>query len=162
MIYRSPYPDVPVPSASLPELVLGAAQSRGPHPALIDGRTGAVTTYAELAETVDRVAAGLHGLGLRRGEVAAICAPTCVEFPIAFFAVARLGGAVTPMNPAFTEAEMAKQLDDAGAVVAFTVPELADRVRAAGSGRLRHIVCFGDDSFHALTRTVARPPAVTV
>ena len=162
MIYRSPYPDVPVPSSSLSELVLGRARERGSHPALIDGASGAVTTYAELADAVDHLAAGLHGLGFRRGEVAAICAPNSVEFPVALFAVARLGGAATTMNPAFTTAEMAKQLGDSGAVLAFTTPALADRVREAGGGRLRHVLCFGDASFAAMTRTPGSPPAVEV
>jgi acyl-CoA synthetase (AMP-forming)/AMP-acid ligase II len=162
MIYRSPYPDVPVPSVSLPELVLERARERGAHPALIDGTSGAVTTYAELADSVDHLAAGLHGLGFRRGEVAAICAPTGVEFPIALLAVMRLGGAVTTMNPAFTTAEMARQLEDAMAVLAFTTLDLADRVGEAGGGRLRNVLCFGDDAFTALTRTPGDPPSVLI
>ncbi|HYW26142.1 MAG TPA: 4-coumarate--CoA ligase family protein [Terriglobales bacterium] len=162
MIYRSPYPDVPVPSVSLPEFVLGRARERGSHPALIDAATGAVTRYADLADSVERLAAGLYGLGFRRGEVAAICAPTCVEFPIALFAVTGLGGAVTTMNPTFTPAEMARQLEDAGAIMAFTTPELADQVREAGGGRLRHVLCFGEDAFTALTRIPGSAPAVEI
>ncbi|HEY4025345.1 MAG TPA: 4-coumarate--CoA ligase family protein [Candidatus Dormibacteraeota bacterium] len=162
MIYRSPYPDVDVPPVSLPELVLGRARERGSHPALIDGRSGRVTTYAELADAVERTAAGLHRAGFRRGEVALICSPSCVEFPIAFLAVARLGGTVTTMNPAFTPGEMAKQLDDAGAVVAFTTPDLVERVAEAGRGRLRQVIRFGDDSFESLTRTDGEPPQVVI
>jgi acyl-CoA synthetase (AMP-forming)/AMP-acid ligase II len=162
MIYRSPYPDVPVPAVSLPELVLERARERGSHRALIDGTSGSVTTYAELADAVEGLAAGLHGLGLRRREVAAICAPSCVEFPVVLLAVTRLGAAVTTMNPAFTPEEMARQLADAGAVVAFTTPELADRVREAGGGRLRNVLCFGDDAFVALTRTPGAAPRVDI
>lgn len=162
MIYRSPYPDAPVPPVSLPELVLGRARERGSHPALIDGRTGAVTTYGELAAAVDGLAAGLHEIGFRRGEVAAICAPTCIEFPVALFAVLRLGGSVTPVNPALTTAEMAKQLADAEPVVAFTTPEAAARVREAGGDRLRDVLCFGDERFVSLTRTAGEPPAVAI
>jgi acyl-CoA synthetase (AMP-forming)/AMP-acid ligase II len=162
MIYRSPYPGVPVPPVSLPDLVLERARERGSHPALIDGRTGAVTTYAELADAVDGLAAGLHGLGFLRGEVAAICAPTGVEFPVALFAVLRLGGSVTPMNPALTTAEMAKQLADAGAVLAFTSAEAAERVREAGGDRLRDVLCFGDERFVLLTRTPGEPPVAAI
>jgi acyl-CoA synthetase (AMP-forming)/AMP-acid ligase II len=162
VIYRSPYPDVPIPSVSLPDLVLERARERGSHAALIDGVSGAVTTYAELADAVERVAAGLDGLGFRRGDVAAICAPNCVELPIALLAVTRLGGAVTTMNPAFTPAEMGKQLSDAGAVLAFTTSELAARVREAAGSRLRHVLCFDDDSFAVLARTAGGPPAVAV
>ena len=49
---------------SLDEHVLGGAAARGDKPALIDGPTGAVTTYAELA---DRVARG-RGRPGRRGD----------------------------------------------------------------------------------------------
>jgi len=162
MIYKSPYPDIPIPPVSLPDLVLARARERGSHPALIDGPTGDVTTYAELADAVDGAAVGLDELGFRRGEVAVICSPSCVEFPVALFAVTRLGGAVTTMNPGFTTAEMAKQLADAGAAFAFTTPELADRVREAGGSRLRHVVCFGHESFAALTRTPGCPPDVAI
>jgi hypothetical protein len=54
LIYRSLYPDVTIPDATLPELILGSALERGDKVALIDGPTGATTTYAQLAETVDR------------------------------------------------------------------------------------------------------------
>jgi acyl-CoA synthetase (AMP-forming)/AMP-acid ligase II len=162
MIYRSRYPDFAIPEVSLPEVVLGRARERGSHPALIDGLTGAVTTYAELAGAVDGAAAGLHALGFRQGEMAAICAPTGVEFPIALFAVARLGGAVTTVNPASTTAEIARQLADSGAVLAFASPDLAERVREAGGGRLRHVVRLGDESFAALTRTAGPHPRVAI
>jgi acyl-CoA synthetase (AMP-forming)/AMP-acid ligase II len=162
MIYRSPYPDVEVPRVSLPELVLERARELGSHPALVDGPSGRVTTYAELADAVERTAAGLHASGFRKGEVAVICSPSRVEFPVAFLAAARLGGIVTTMNPALTSGEMAKQLDDAGAVVAFTTPDLAGRVADAGGGRLRQVVCFGDESFAALTRAEALAPAVAI
>jgi acyl-CoA synthetase (AMP-forming)/AMP-acid ligase II len=138
LIYSSPYPDVEIPDVGLHELVLGRARERGPHPALIDAVTGAVTTYGELADAVDSLAAGLHERRFRQGEVAALCTPNRVEFPIAAYAVARLGGIVTTINPAFTEAEMAKQVTDSGAVVAFTIPELAPRF--AG---LRDVFQFG-------------------
>lgn len=142
-IYRSPYPEVAVPEVGLADLVLGAAAGRGDRPALVDGVTGAVTTYAELVRAVDRLAAGLQRDGFQPGEVAAICAPNSPAFPVAFFAVARAGGATTTLNPAFTEAEMAKQLSDSGAVVAFATPELRERVEAAGGGRLRRVITFG-------------------
>ena len=162
MIYTSPYPNAPIPSVNVADFILGPARARASHPALIDGRTGAVTTYGELAEAVERTAAGLHGLGIGRGDVAAICAPSSVEFPVAFLAMARIGGAVTTVNPAFTTEEMARQLGDAGVVAAFTTPELAERVREAGGDRLRHVLCFGDESFAALTRTEGTAPAVTI
>jgi len=127
LIYRSPYPDVEIPGLTLPELILGRARERGDHPALIDAETGGMMTYAQLAEAVDRLAARLHEDGFAKGEVAALCTPNRVDFPVAAYAVARLGGIVTTLNPAFTAEETRRQLDDSGAVIAFTTHELAPR-----------------------------------
>jgi acyl-CoA synthetase (AMP-forming)/AMP-acid ligase II len=138
VIQRSPYPDVEIPEVALHALVLGGARARGAHPALIDAGTGATLTYAQLADAVDALAGGLHSRGLQRGEVAAICAPNRIEWPVAAYAVARLGGAVTTINPAFTDAEMQRQLADSGAVIAFTTPELAPRF-----AHLREVFEFG-------------------
>jgi acyl-CoA synthetase (AMP-forming)/AMP-acid ligase II len=157
VIYRSPYPDVVVPDVSLPALLLERARGRGAAAALVDGVTGATTTYAELAAAVDRLAAGLHRAGLARGEVAAICMPNRAEFATVFLAVARLGAAATTVNPNLTEAEMARQLGDAGAVVAFTTPELAERVRAAGGARLREVF-----TVDRLPEDASPPPEVAI
>ena len=53
---------------SLTEYVLGGAAERGDKPALIDGASGAVTTYAELAERVRAVAAGSQPTASGRGD----------------------------------------------------------------------------------------------
>ncbi|HLH70524.1 MAG TPA: AMP-binding protein [Candidatus Dormibacteraeota bacterium] len=162
MVYRSPYPDIELPDVSLPEFVIGRAKGRGDKLALVDADGTCQISYRRLAELVERAAAGLHQLGFRKGDVAAICSPNRPEFAIAFFAVARLGGITTTMNPSLTQAEMRTQLKDSGAVLAFTVPELADRLWAAADGALRHLLRFGDESFEALTRVRAAPPAVDI
>ena len=149
MIYKSPYPDVAIPDRPLTEHVLGAAFRRGDRVALIDGLTGRELSYAQLAQAVAATAAGLHARGLGKGEVAAICAPNHIEFPVAFHAAAAVGAAVTTVNAGFTVEEISRQLADAGAVVAFTTPELESRIRAAGAGRLRDVYCFGE-SFESL------------
>src|SRR5918995_913345 len=69
-VLRSPYPDVPVPDVSLSEYVLGGAVARGDKPALIDGASGAITTYAEFADQVARTASGLAAEGIGGGDAA--------------------------------------------------------------------------------------------
>ncbi len=158
MIYRSPYPDITVPDVSLTELILDRAPGRGDRPALIDAAGGATISYGELARSVETAAGGLHRLGFGRGDVAAICAPNRPEFAIAFLAVARLGGATTTMNPALTGAEMARQLRDSGATIAFTVPELSTTLREAAGGSLRHLLRFGDEPFGSPGAGSPAPP----
>ncbi len=128
MPFTSPHPDVAIPEASLHEHVLGGAAARGDKPALIDGPTGAVTTYAELAARVQAVAAGLAELGIRRGDAVGLLAPNSVDWPVAFHAVIALGGIVTSINPLLTPEEIRKQLGDAGARAVIAAGPLRDAV----------------------------------
>jgi acyl-CoA synthetase (AMP-forming)/AMP-acid ligase II len=166
VIYRSPYPDVAIPATSLTDLVLGRARELGDRPALIDGPTGDTLTYRQLADAVEQTAGGLHRWGFRKGDVAAIMTPNRPAFAVAFHAVARLGGACTTVNPAFTAREISKQLEDSGARVVFTVPELAERVIEASSGGVKGLWCFGDPSpersFESLSATGGEAPVVPI
>jgi len=100
--------------------------------------------------------------GFRKGEVAVICSPNRPEFAIAFHAVARLGGIATTMNPALTPAEMARQLDDSQARIAFTVPEIASRLHDAAGEPFREMFCFGEESFNALAAEGVEAPEVEI
>ena len=95
MPIRSPHPDVHVPDVTLTDFVLGGAAARGERPAIVDAVSGAVLTYAQLAEDVDRCAAGLAARGLAPGEVVGIYAPNVPEYAVAFHGVARAGGTNT-------------------------------------------------------------------
>src|SRR5256885_11958098 len=115
MIFRSPYPDVAIPEVSLTQFVLQRASELGDKPALIEGPTGRVISYANLAEAIKRAAAGLAQRGFKKGDVFGIYSPNLPEYAIAFHAVASLGGIVTPINPLYTPEEAAQQLRDSGA-----------------------------------------------
>jgi acyl-CoA synthetase (AMP-forming)/AMP-acid ligase II len=145
MIFRSPYAEVPIPSVSLTEFVLGAAERLAEKPALIDGATGRRITYGELAESVRRVAAGLAALGFQKGDVLAIYSPNCPDYAVAFHAVASLGGINTTINPVYTAEEVAHQLKDAGAKYLLTIPQLMERAQeAAGEAGVRELFVFGE------------------
>ncbi len=115
MPIASPFPDVEIPSVSLTEYVLGHAEERGDKPALIDGATGAVTTYAELARRVRATAAAFAGQGIGKGDAVGLLGPNSPDWPVAFHAVVSLGAIVTSINPLLTAGEIGKQLDAAGA-----------------------------------------------
>jgi acyl-CoA synthetase (AMP-forming)/AMP-acid ligase II len=157
---------VAIPAVSLTDLVLGRARELGDRPALIDGATGDTLTYRRFADEVERTAGGLHAWGFRKGDVAAILTPNRPAFAVAFHAVARLGGACTTINPAFTAGEISKQLEDSGARVVFTVPELAGRVAQAAGGGVERLWCFGDPaperSFESLSAAGAVAPPVPI
>ncbi len=129
MIFTSPHPAVTIPEIPLTDFVLQRAGEFGSKPALIDGATGRTITYAELAPTIYRLAAGFAAQGLRKGDVLAIYCPNLPEYVLAFHAVALLGGVTTMVPPLFTDEEIETQLQDSGARFLLTVPELLDNVR---------------------------------
>ncbi|HTE61976.1 MAG TPA: AMP-binding protein, partial [Solirubrobacteraceae bacterium] len=82
-VLRSPYADVDVPPVSLTEYVVGGAAARGDKPALVDGATGAVTTYAELDDQVRRTASGLAAEGIGPGDAVGLLGPNAPAWAVA-------------------------------------------------------------------------------
>ncbi|MDT0203867.1 AMP-binding protein [Nocardioides sp. AE5] len=90
-----------------------AGRSRAERPGLRDDRTE--LTHGQFADRVEAFAEQLAEHGIGRGDVVAIVLSNRVELVVAIFAAWRLGAAVTPVNPVFTEAEAGYQIGDAGA-----------------------------------------------
>ncbi|MGH9931175.1 MAG: 4-coumarate--CoA ligase family protein [Pyrinomonadaceae bacterium] len=130
MIFRGPFPQVAIPELPITSFVLQQAKERGDKPALIDGPSGRTITYSELADRISRVAASLWKRGFKKGEVFGILSPNLPEYAIAFHAVASLGGITSPVNPLYTEHEIAHQLKDAGARFLVTVPQFLEKATA--------------------------------
>lgn len=62
MIFRSPYPNIPIPEQSLTEFVLQRAVELADKPALIEGLSDRIVTYGQLAGFIRRVASSLSTL----------------------------------------------------------------------------------------------------
>ena len=73
-------------------------------------------TYRQLDQMVDRFAAGLQELGLKKGDRVALYLPNCPQIVIAYYAVLRAGGIAVPSNPLYVAREIEHQLNDSGAV----------------------------------------------
>jgi acyl-CoA synthetase (AMP-forming)/AMP-acid ligase II len=145
MLFRSPFPEVEIPEVPLTEFVFSRAGEFAEKPALVEGLSGRVITYAQLVVAVQSAAAGLARRGFVKGEVFAILSPNLPEYIIAFHAVATLGGVITPINPLYTVDEIEKQLADAGAKYIVTIPPLLERAREAAAGKgLREFFVFGE------------------
>jgi acyl-CoA synthetase (AMP-forming)/AMP-acid ligase II len=137
-------PAVEIPDIPLVPFVLHRAEELGEEPALIDGLTGRTLSYGALADGVKRVASALRRRGFKKGDVFAIFSPNLIEYPIAFFAVASLGGVVTTINSLYTPRELTEQLRNSGARFLLTVAAFMDRVReAAKDAALEEVFVFG-------------------
>jgi acetyl-CoA synthetase len=104
-------------------------------------------TYAELRREVDRVAAGLRVLGIRKGDPVAVFMPMVVEALVAAYAIAKLGAIYMPIFSGFAPAAVAARLQDAGAKALVT----ADGGLRRGSPALMKI---------AADEAVAQSPSV--
>ncbi len=145
MIFRSPQPDVVIPDTPLTPLLLRAAARRPDKPALIDGASGRVLTYAQWARGVRAGARGLHARGLRKGDAFAIFSPNLPDYAVAFHAASLCGGVTTTVNPTYTAAELTAQLRDARARFLLTVPAFVDVAReAARASDVEELFVFGE------------------
>jgi malonyl-CoA/methylmalonyl-CoA synthetase len=70
-------------------------------------------SYAALYAAVDRLAAGLHAWGLRKGDRVAFFLGNRPEFVIAYLAVIRLGAIMVPINLRYRRLELSHILTDA-------------------------------------------------
>jgi long-chain acyl-CoA synthetase len=104
---------------------------------------GAEQTMAELAATGRRFAAGLAGLGVRRGDRVAVCMANCPEVLATYQAVWRLGAAVTPLLFLLSVDELRHALSDSGATAIVTTPEFLPKVRPAVAGLDVRVVVAG-------------------
>jgi acyl-CoA synthetase (AMP-forming)/AMP-acid ligase II len=145
MIIKGPFAQVSIPELPLTEFVLARAAEMGNKPALIEGPTGRIITYSELADAIKRVAASLSNIGFRQGDIFGILSPNLPEYAIIFHAVAMLGGVNTPINPLYTEPEVAHQLKDAGAKFLVVAPQFLDKGRAAAAAAgITNLFVFGE------------------
>jgi acyl-CoA synthetase (AMP-forming)/AMP-acid ligase II len=82
--------------------------------AFVDADTGRRFTFAELDRRVNRIAHVLSDNGVQRGDRVALLMMNSVEFEESFFAVAKLGAVVVPLNWRLVPDELAFILADAG------------------------------------------------
>lgn len=96
--------------------------AHGATPAVVwEGEEGAVRTltYDELHEQVERCAAGLRAIGIRKGDAIGIFLPMIPETVVALLAVARVGAISVPLFSGYGPAAIESRLRDMGAKALF-------------------------------------------
>ncbi len=72
-------------------------------------------TYGQLNERVDRFAAALQQLGVKKGDRVAIYTANCPQFIISYYGALKAGAIVVTFNPLYAAREVEHQLKDSGA-----------------------------------------------
>jgi cyclohexanecarboxylate-CoA ligase len=125
-------------------------------------------SFAALRERGETLAAGLHGLGLRAGDVIAFQLPNWWEAVAVYLAAARLGAVANPVLPIARERELRFVLGRSGARALFVPGALRDtdhRALAAGLRpdlpALEHVVTVRAEAGPGMTAwdTLPTPPA---
>ena len=85
-------------------------------------------TYKQLDEMVNQFSRALKDLGVKKGDVVAVCLPNLPQIIIADMAIFRIGAVTAQNNPLYTERELAYQLNDSDAKVIVTMSLLVPRI----------------------------------
>lgn len=165
MILRSPFPDVPLPQVPLPDFVLGELDAASAdQPAVLAAEPGGRSlTRRELHAAVRRVAAELAHRGVGPGDVVAVFAANCPDYPVVFYGALACGATVTPLNALYTAGEVAHQLRTSRAVLLFTSEAGLECARAAVAAEgvvVREIVVLETDLIELLRGTAPEPSVV--
>jgi long-chain acyl-CoA synthetase len=93
---------------------------------------GKTLTYSELAQFVERAAAGLQRLGVRKGTTVGLFLPNSPTFIVYYFAILKIGGIVVNYNPLYAIDELAFQIKDSKTEIMVTLDlkVLFDKVEA--------------------------------
>lgn len=113
---------MPLETMPVPALLDRAVGAFGDRPAMsFQGRRW---TYSQLGNLVDRAAAGLQRLGVRKGDRVGLCLPNTPYFAVFYYAALKAGAVVVNYNPLYVARELRGQIADSGTTT-MIVPDLA-------------------------------------
>ena len=143
------------PNITLSEVLKQSAKDFPDNPAII--YFGKRISYRELDEMVDRFAAALQDLGVKKGDRVGIQLPNIPQFVIAFYGALRAGAICVTCSPLYKARELEHQLNDAGAetlVVMDTLYPIVQEIRERS--KLRNVIATSPrDYLPPLLRTLS-------
>lgn len=153
---RSTYPDVEIPAVSIHEFLFGDLDDTALDTvALVDGTSGATTTYRQLVRQIDLFAGALAARGVGVGTTVGLLCPNVPAFATVFHGILRAGATATTINSLYTAEEIGNQLADADATWLITVSPLLPGAEEAAAKRgipADHLIVLdGADGHPSLT-----------
>jgi long-subunit acyl-CoA synthetase (AMP-forming) len=98
-------------------------------------------TWREYAADVRRVAAGLHGLGVRRGDTVSLMMANRIEFYPLEVGAQHVGATSFSVYNTLPAEQLSYVFDNAGTKVVICEQQYVDVIRASGA-TLEHIICI--------------------
>jgi 4-coumarate--CoA ligase len=133
VVFTGPLSPVEIPNLSVFDYLFASIPDENlDRIAIVDGASGAATTYRQLIGQITLVAGALAARGVGLGDVVALHSPNVPAFAAVFHGILRAGATATTVNALYTAEEIAAQLRSSGARMLFTVsPLLAHAKQAA-------------------------------
>lgn len=95
-------------------------------------------TYKQLDELAGRVANGLRGLGIKKGDRVALFLPNIPEFVISYLGILKIGAVAVSVNVMLKTAEVSYILHDCAAKAIITTESQSEQVSEADLPELQH------------------------
>jgi acyl-CoA synthetase (AMP-forming)/AMP-acid ligase II len=131
-MFRSGYPDVEIPNVSIYDYLFGELDEQTlDRVAIVDGPSGAETTYRQLIGQIGLFAGALAARGVGVGDAVAVLCPNVPAFATVFHGILRAGATATTINSLYTADEILSQMQDAAASWLITVSPLLPHAQPA-------------------------------
>jgi long-chain acyl-CoA synthetase len=122
-------------------------------------------SYAELYGCIEAVAGGLNELGIAQGDTVTLYAGNSWEWVVSYYAIARLGAIINPVNTMLTPNEVEYVVKDCNSKAILSSPDkVASIAHVTGVSDVKVIVALGDEpvegavSFNSLIASRHRAP----
>jgi long-chain acyl-CoA synthetase len=114
-------------------------------------------TYRELDALTNSFANALLEQGVSKGQTVCLFMTNRPEYLISWFAIARIGAIISPLNPSYKEREVAYQLENSEAVGVIVQSELLPLVEAVRPelSALKLVITVGSDKCSDLPSALA-------
>ncbi|KAE8971463.1 hypothetical protein PF011_g26021 [Phytophthora fragariae] len=134
MVFSSPHGVVPIPEGkSAWDWVEEHAANIPNKPAYVCALTERTLTFADVHDQARRICAALAAEGIKKGDVVTLHSFNCVEYPVIFLALTRLGAVCSTASPLFNETERAEQIKHSESVAIITHAKMVDTAVKAAS-----------------------------
>jgi long-chain acyl-CoA synthetase len=129
----------PYPAETLLDHLGRLAREHGDNAAILF--KGTTISYRRLDDESNACAAALIARGVHKGDRVALVLPNCPQFMIAEFGAWKAGAIVVPLNPTYSERELAQALDATQAETIVTLSLFYERVsRVSRRVGLRNVI----------------------
>ena len=102
---------------------------------------GVTISFKQTDQYVNNLAASLIELGIKHGDRVAVIMPNLIQYPLAIFAILKIGAIVVNINPLYTSNEIDFLLGNSGARVVIVLDMMAGKLDSIyEKHKLEHVI----------------------